>query len=104
MNKHIRKKRFGQNFLTDKHVLSNILGFINPKSDDIFLEIGPGLGNMTEMFLGIPEKYDAIEIDRDLIKSLEKKFKNEKNFSIINKNILDLDLNNFVENNKKTLH
>ena len=101
MNKHIKKKGFGQNFLTDKHVLGNIFGFIDPKADDIFLEIGPGSGSMTEMFLGIPEKYNAIEIDKDLIKSLEKKFKNEKNFSIINKNILDLDLNNFVENNKK---
>ena len=101
MNKHNRKKRFGQNFLTDKHVLSNILGFINPKSDDIFLEIGPGLGNMTEMFLGIPEKYDAIEIDKDLINPLKKKFKNEKNFSIINKNILDLDLNYFAKDRKK---
>ena len=80
MNKHIRKKRFGQNFLTDKHVLSNILGFINPKSDDIFLEIGPGLGTMTEMFLGIPEKYYAIEIDKDLIKSLENKLKMKKIF------------------------
>ena len=101
MNKHNRKKRFGQNFLTDKHVLSNILGFINPKSDDIFLEIGPGLGNMTEMFLGIPEKYDAIEIDKDLINPLKEKFKDEKNFSIINKNILDLDLNYFVKDKKK---
>ena len=44
MNKHIKKKRFGQNFLTDKHVLSNIFGFIDPKADDIFLEIGPGSG------------------------------------------------------------
>ena len=101
MNKHNRKKRFGQNFLTDKHVLSNILSFINPKSDDIFLEIGPGLGNMTEMFLGIPEKYDAIEIDKDLINPLKEKFKDEKNFSIINKNILDLDLNYFVKDKKK---
>ena len=48
MNKHIKKKRFGQNFLTDKHVLSNIFGFIDPKADDIFLEIGPGSGSMTE--------------------------------------------------------
>ena len=52
MNKYIKKKRFGQNFLTDKHVLSNIFGFIDPKADDIFLEIGPGSGSMTEMFLG----------------------------------------------------
>jgi 16S rRNA (adenine1518-N6/adenine1519-N6)-dimethyltransferase len=101
VNKHINKKRFGQNFLSDTHILSDILGYIDPKSDDLFLEIGPGLGTMTEMFVGIPKKYDAIELDKDLIAPLEKKFKNEKNLSIINKNILDLDLNCFAENNKK---
>ena len=73
--KHIQRKRFGQNFLTDQLVISSIISAIAPQDDDHMVEIGPGQGAMTALLLQALKALHAVEIDRDLVVLLEKKFK-----------------------------
>jgi 16S rRNA (adenine1518-N6/adenine1519-N6)-dimethyltransferase len=72
--KHIPRKRFGQNFLTDQFVLQDIIRTIDPKPDDTMVEIGPGLGAMTALLLESVQRLHVIELDRDLVARLQKKF------------------------------
>ena len=72
--KHIARKRFGQNFLTDQHVLNEIIGAIAPHADDVMVEIGPGQGAMTSLLLDGVNELHVVELDRDLVQILEKKF------------------------------
>lgn len=78
MIKHIAKKRFGQNFLTDKYILNQIGHIINPRVNDTIVEIGPGLGALTSVLLEYVPKLIAIELDRDLVKHLAIKFPQEQ--------------------------
>jgi 16S rRNA (adenine1518-N6/adenine1519-N6)-dimethyltransferase len=73
--KHIPRKRFGQNFLTDQLVISSIINAIAPQEDDHMVEIGPGQGAMTALLLQALKALHVVEIDRDLVVLLEKKFK-----------------------------
>ena len=79
MNKHKARKRFGQHFLQDGNVVTRILSAINPQADDHIIEIGPGLGVLTEALLACVSDMDAIELDRDLIPLLAKRFISDKN-------------------------
>ena len=72
--KHIPRKRFGQNFLTDQFVLQDIIRTIDPQPDDAMVEIGPGLGAMTELLLETVRQLHVVELDRDLVTRLQKKF------------------------------
>jgi 16S rRNA (adenine1518-N6/adenine1519-N6)-dimethyltransferase len=72
--KHIPRKRFGQNFLTDQAVLHDIIRTIDPKLDDVMVEIGPGLGAMTRLLLQSLKQLHVIELDRDLILRLKNSF------------------------------
>jgi 16S rRNA (adenine1518-N6/adenine1519-N6)-dimethyltransferase len=72
--KHIPRKRFGQNFLTDQAVLHNIIRAIDPKPDDTMVEIGPGLGAMTRLLLQSLKQLHVVELDRDLVARLQKSF------------------------------
>ncbi|MDB5773764.1 MAG: rRNA (adenine1518-N6/adenine1519-N6)-dimethyltransferase [Burkholderiales bacterium] len=72
--KHIPRKRFGQNFLTDQAVLYDIIRAIDPKPDDIMVEIGPGLAAMTRLLLESLKQLHVVELDRDLVARLEKNF------------------------------
>lgn len=72
--KHIPRKRFGQNFLTDQTVLDDIISAIAPKQDDVMVEIGPGLGAMTNLLLHSLKQLHVLELDRDLVSYLQKKF------------------------------
>ncbi len=76
--KHIPKKRFGQNFLTDQFVLQDIISAIEPHADDSMVEIGPGQGAMTQLLLNNLDKLQVVELDRDLVTLLKKKFAPEK--------------------------
>jgi 16S rRNA (adenine1518-N6/adenine1519-N6)-dimethyltransferase len=69
--KHKARKRFGQNFLTDRKIIDQIIATITPKRDDNLLEIGPGQGALTLPLLERVNQLNVIEIDRDLIKILE---------------------------------
>lgn len=72
--KHIARKRFGQNFLTDQLVLNNIIAAINPQPDQSMVEIGPGLAAMTRLLLAGLTTLHVVELDRDLVARLKKSF------------------------------
>lgn len=72
--KHVARKRFGQNFLTDQQVLQDIIQTILPERDDAMVEIGPGLGAMTRLLLQELDRLQVVELDRDLVARLQKSF------------------------------
>jgi 16S rRNA (adenine1518-N6/adenine1519-N6)-dimethyltransferase len=76
--KHIARKRFGQNFLQDDRVLGDIIDSIAPKDGDTMVEIGPGLAAMTDLLLKSLPHMHVVELDRDLVTRLEKRFPREK--------------------------
>ncbi len=76
--KHVARKRFGQNFLTDKLVLDNIIDAIGPRRGETMVEIGPGLAAMTALLLKSLDHMHVVELDRDLVARLEKAYPREK--------------------------
>lgn len=72
--KHIPRKRFGQNFLTDDAVLHDIIRAIDPQPDDTMVEIGPGLAAMTRLLVDEVAQLHVVELDRDLVARLQKTF------------------------------
>jgi 16S rRNA (adenine1518-N6/adenine1519-N6)-dimethyltransferase len=69
--RYIAKKRFGQNFLHDQYTINEIIKIIDPKQSDTIIEIGPGLGVLTKELVLKTGHLEAIEIDRDLINTLQ---------------------------------
>lgn len=67
---HYAKKRFGQNFLVDTSIINHIVDSIQPQTDDVMIEIGPGLGAMTKPLLSRLDHLNVIELDRDIIPKL----------------------------------
>lgn len=65
--KHIAKKRFGQNFLTDQSVITSLVEAISPQPNDLMVEIGPGLGALTKSLLQKLKLLHVVEVDRDII-------------------------------------
>ena len=76
--KHVARKRFGQNFLTDKMVLNDIIDAIGPHSGQTMVEIGPGLAAMTALLLKHLGHMHVVELDRDLVARLQQQFPAEK--------------------------
>ncbi len=76
--KHIAKKRFGQNFLTDQGVIYSLVEAISPKADDLIVEIGPGLGALTQPLLKKLNHLHVVEIDRDIISWMESFYPKDK--------------------------
>jgi 16S rRNA (adenine1518-N6/adenine1519-N6)-dimethyltransferase len=76
--KHIARKRFGQNFLQDDHVLGSIIDSIHPQPNDAMVEIGPGLAAMTDLLLRSVKHMHVVELDRDLVARLEKQYPRER--------------------------
>ncbi len=72
--KHIARKRFGQNFLTDQAVLDDIIRAIAPQENDLMVEIGPGLGAMTKLLLPALAQLHVVELDRDLVDRLRRQY------------------------------
>jgi len=75
---HVPRKRFGQNFLNSPGVVRKIVEAIAPRPADRMVEIGPGLAALTEPLLAVLDRLDAVEIDRDLIADLQRRFPAEK--------------------------
>lgn len=71
---HVPRKRFGQNFLTDTEVVAAILGAIHPASDELMVEIGPGLGALTQPLLQSLDHLHVVEIDRNIVERLRQQF------------------------------
>ncbi len=95
------KKKFGQNFLIDTHVINKIVGSANLTKDDLVIEIGPGIGSLTEDMIEQCGKLIAIEIDTNLIPILTEVFSEYDNFELINEDVLKIDFNQLLEANKQ---
>ncbi|WP_394131112.1 16S rRNA (adenine(1518)-N(6)/adenine(1519)-N(6))-dimethyltransferase RsmA [Marinobacter nauticus] len=93
---HQARKRFGQNFLHDPGVIERIVRAINPKPEDSIVEIGPGLGAITEEILAINPRLQVVELDRDLIPVLRTKFFNYPEFRIHEADALSFDFSQLV--------
>lgn len=92
------KKRLGQNFLVDKSAIETILDVSDINKDDIVVEIGPGIGFVTEQLVLLAKKVYAVELDEDMVNELSKI--NADNLEIIHKDILKTDLSRFGNNIK----
>ena len=99
MNKFniVANKRYGQNFLIDDNILENIVNASDITSDDLVIEIGPGLGNLTEYLLEAAKHVLLIEIDPKMITVLEDRFKDVKNYTLLNEDILKVNVDELVK-------
>ena len=86
------QKKFGQNFLIDAHVISKIINGAQITKDDFVLEIGPGIGTMTQYLAEAAREVAAVEIDRKLIPILNETLSAYDNVTIINEDILKVDI------------
>ena len=91
------QKKFGQNFLIDTHVLDKIIASAEITKDDMVLEIGPGIGTMTQYLACAAGKVVAVEIDKTLIPILEDTLSEYDNVQIINQDVLKVDLAKLAE-------
>lgn len=91
------QKKFGQNFLIDTHVLEKIIDAAGITKDDFVLEIGPGIGTMTQYLCEHAREVVAVEIDKNLIPILEDTLSEYDNVTILNQDILKVDLNKLAE-------
>ena len=93
----IFQKRFGQNFLIDAHILDKIVTGAEVSKDDCVLEIGPGIGTLTQYLCERAKKVIVVEIDKTLIPILDDTLSPYDNVTIINEDILKVDINSLVE-------
>lgn len=93
------QKKFGQNFLIDEHVLNKIILAAGVTKEDVVLEIGPGFGTMTQYLAEAAKEVIAVEIDKTLIPILQDTLKDYDNVTLINEDILKVDIADLV--NKK---
>lgn len=91
------QKKFGQNFLIDTHVLDKIIEAAGITKDDFVLEIGPGIGTMTQYLCENAREVVAVEIDKNLIPILSDTLSAYDNVTVINEDILKLDLNQLAK-------
>ena len=93
------QKKYGQNFLIDTHVLDKIIGAAEIGKDDFVLEIGPGIGTMTQYLAEAAREVVAVEIDTKLIPILEDTLKEYDNVTVLNEDILKVDIRKIAEEN-----
>ena len=91
------QKKFGQNFLIDTHVLERIVESSNITKDDFVLEIGPGIGTMTQYLCEHAGRVMAVEIDKNLLPILADTLKEYDNVTVVNEDILKLDIGKIAE-------
>ena len=91
------QKKYGQNFLIDTHVLDKIIGAAQIGPDDFVLEIGPGIGTMTQYLAEAAREVVAIEIDTKLIPILQDTLKEYDNVTVLNEDILKVDIRKIAE-------
>ena len=91
------KKKFGQNFLIDENVVEKIVREAGVTKDDFVVEVGPGIGTMTQYLAEAAREVAAVEIDTTLIPILKDTLKNWDNVTVINDDILKVDINRLVE-------
>lgn len=96
--KFVFQKKFGQNFLIDEHVLEKIISAAGIGPDDFVVEIGPGIGTMTQYLAHAARGVAAVEIDKALIPILQDTLSAYDNVTVINEDVLKVDLKELAEN------
>lgn len=94
-------KSLGQNFLIDDCVIEKIIESSNIEKEDLIIEIGPGLGVLTERLLKKSNNVVVIEIDKKMIEILQNRFCLNRNLEIINNDVLKVDLEKLIKNKKE---
>ena len=94
-------KNLGQNFLIDDTVIEDIVNGADIKKDDLVIEIGPGLGSMTALVVEKAKKVICVELDKKMIKILNDRFIAYNNIELINEDVLKLDLNKLIKQEKE---
>ncbi len=101
---HQPRKRFGQNFLNDPHIVQSIIAVFQPKVGQHVLEIGPGLGVLTTQLLTILKELQVIELDRDIVPKLEKNCRaycgSSDGLTIYNEDVLKFDFSLLPDNGR----
>ena len=95
------QKKYGQNFLVDTHVLEKIMDAAEITKEDCVVEIGPGIGTMTQYLAERAREVVAVEIDKKLIPILEETLAAYDNVTVLNEDVLKLDLNRIVEDSNQ---
>jgi len=90
-SRHPSKRRFGQNFLVDRHVVDRIISAVDPSPAETIIEIGPGRGVLTSGLIEKAGRVVAIEFDRDLVPQLREKFRDAANLQLIEADALTVD-------------
>lgn len=107
LNKYhfIFQKKFGQNFLIDTHVLEKIIKAAEVTKEDMVLEVGPGIGTLTQYLCEAAREVAAVEIDKSLIPILQDTLSGYDNVTVMNEDILKVDINKLVQerNNGKPI-
>lgn len=96
MFEHQARKRFGQNFLVDDQIIQSIVRAVNPKAGDSLVEIGPGQGAITGLLLAACPNLQVVELDRDLIPILQRKFAQHPGLKIHEADALAFDFSQLV--------
>lgn len=91
------QKKFGQNFLIDPHVLDKIIASAEITEEDCVIEIGPGIGSVTQALLQHAGKVVSIEIDAQLIPILTEEFGQDPKFTLVHKDVLKVDLHELIK-------
>ncbi|MGQ0764175.1 MAG: 16S rRNA (adenine(1518)-N(6)/adenine(1519)-N(6))-dimethyltransferase RsmA [Gemmatimonadota bacterium] len=86
------RKRFGQHFLTDQSTLRRIVAALDPQPGETVVEIGPGRGALTELLIKSAAQVTAIEIDRDLVEVLQRRYAGEPGLKVVAADVLKVDL------------
>ena len=103
--KHVAKKRFGQNFLTDQSVIGSLIDAISPQHDDLMVEIGPGLGALTKPLMQKLKLLHVVELDRDICAWMGKEYAKqttEQSLIIHNVDALKYDFTSLGKNLRVT--
>lgn len=98
---HTARKRFGQNFLHDDYIIDKIVSAIAPKQEDNLVEIGPGLGALTEPVAEIVDHFTVVELDRDLAARLRTHPFLNKKLTIVEQDALKFDFGQLCESGQK---
>ena len=95
------KKSLGQNFLTDKFIISRIIETVNPKKEEVFFEIGSGKGDLTKGLISRAKSIQSVEIDKDLVPYLKKIESSSTNLVILENSVLKIDLKKLSKGKSK---
>ena len=94
-------KKLGQNFLINEEIIEGIVQGANVNETDLVIEIGPGLGSLTEASLEKAGRVVCIELDTNMLNVLNKRFGGNQKFELIHKDVLKVDLKELIENQKE---